>query len=275
MRAVGDHVLLADQLAEVGDRLQEAHRPDAVGPVTGLHAADQLALEDRHEREERHQAVREHERLDHGDEHSVGHYDASFSMLAGPSTGAPSQAKRTAPGAERAREADRPGRRAAGVPHGHMLALGDAEPLRVRAGDDDLVAALERELLGAHDGGAREQRPPADGVETLSPCSGSAARAEPARGRGGSRPGERQRGVQADRLVAQAGEQRRGGLHARECARRARLELELEMTPGGRQDRQLGCHAVGRRQRTAAGAGCGPRGSSSCRPSRSERSRAG
>ena len=65
MRAFGDHVLLADQLAEVGDRLQQAHRPDAVGAVARLQPADQLALEDGHEGEEPHQAVDEDEGLDH------------------------------------------------------------------------------------------------------------------------------------------------------------------------------------------------------------------
>ena len=157
VRALGDHVLLADQLAEVGDRLQQAHRPDAVGAVARLQPPDQLALEDGHEGEEPHQPVDQDERLDQRDEHAVGH-QACPSTVHAPSTGAPSQAKRTAPGASVRESRAAPLVVPAGVTHRHGRTLGDPEAQRVRAREHDLVAALEREALGARDRGAGEER---------------------------------------------------------------------------------------------------------------------
>ena len=45
--------LLGEQLADVGERLQEAEGADPVGPVAVLEAADQLALDHRHQRQDR------------------------------------------------------------------------------------------------------------------------------------------------------------------------------------------------------------------------------
>ena len=72
-RAVGDRVLLLQELAQVRDRLQEADRADPVRAETGLEAADHLALGHGHEREEEHQQVHEHERLDERDDDAVRH----------------------------------------------------------------------------------------------------------------------------------------------------------------------------------------------------------
>jgi len=44
--------LLGDQLADVGERLQDAEGADPVGPVAVLEAADQLALEDGQQRQD-------------------------------------------------------------------------------------------------------------------------------------------------------------------------------------------------------------------------------
>ena len=43
--SAGRRALLADELDEVGDRLEEPERPGAVRPVAELHAAEELALE--------------------------------------------------------------------------------------------------------------------------------------------------------------------------------------------------------------------------------------
>ena len=43
--AAGQKLLLADQLHQVGDRLEQSERAGAVRPVAGLDAADELALE--------------------------------------------------------------------------------------------------------------------------------------------------------------------------------------------------------------------------------------
>ena len=56
----------------------------------------------------------------------------------------------------------------------------DAEAQRILAGEHDLVAALEREPLGARDRGAGEQRAAADGAEAVA-ARRPAAGAEPAR----------------------------------------------------------------------------------------------
>ena len=60
----GKKALLADQLHEVGDRLQQAERAGAVRPVAELHAAEELALDPRHVREHAQQQVDDQEGLD-------------------------------------------------------------------------------------------------------------------------------------------------------------------------------------------------------------------
>ena len=265
MRAVGDHVLLADQLAEVGDRLQQAHRADAVGAVARLQAADQLALEDGHEGEEAHQAVDEDEGLDQRDEHPVGH-QACPSTVQAPSTGAPSQAKRTAPGASVRESRAVPGRRAARVAHRDGRALGDAEAQRVLAREHDLVAALERESLGARDRGARRtaggarrragRRPPA------ATCGAARAAREPCRRRGRALASGAVRPIVSQR---EPGEERRGLGHAAERARRARRRARAR--GGGRRPRA-------RRARAATPAGARQDGAQALRASLEVRDRA-
>ena len=46
----GPELLLAQQLDDVGQRLQQPERADAVGAVAALEAAEQLALDEQHER---------------------------------------------------------------------------------------------------------------------------------------------------------------------------------------------------------------------------------
>ena len=271
VRAVGDHVLLADQLAEVGDRLQEAERADAVGAVARLHAADQLALEDGHEREEGHQPVGEDERLDQRDEHPVRHQSA-------PLDGRGAVDGRAVPG-----EAHGAGRRACARARAVPVvappawrtvtarALGDAEPLGVGAGDHDLVAALEaraarcaRPRRRRRAGGGRSRRGPR---RPASATSGG--------GRRGRRARRRRRGRAAasgacSPIVSQVRPANSGAAAATRANARDGLasSSSSRCAAGGREARRARARRRPAAARTAAGAACGPRGSSSCRPSR-------
>ena len=62
-----EEALLADELHQVGDRLQQAEGAGAVRPVAELHAAHDLALGERQVGEADHDEVDDHERLDHAD----------------------------------------------------------------------------------------------------------------------------------------------------------------------------------------------------------------
>ena len=64
--------LLAEQLADVGERLQDAEGADPVGPVAVLEAADQLPLDHRHHRQDREDHAEDHQRLD---DHDPGRFD--------------------------------------------------------------------------------------------------------------------------------------------------------------------------------------------------------
>ena len=71
---VGDHLdlareerLLADELDQVGDRLQQAERPGAVRADAELHAPEQLALDQRRVGERDEDEVDDHDRLDQRD----------------------------------------------------------------------------------------------------------------------------------------------------------------------------------------------------------------
>ena len=261
VRALGDHVLLADQLAEVGDRLQQAHRPDAVGAVARLHPADQLALEDRHEREEPHQAVDEDEGLDHGDEYAVGH-QASTSIVQAPSTGAPSQAKRTAPGAS-VRES-LAGPVVAPPAWRTVTAAPSAMPRRSASSRASTISSLRwnasRSVRATAAPEKSGRRPTARRPSPLGASAGGGARrAEPGRRRGRC---ARERGRQADRLPGQPGEQRRGLGHA--ARRPATGSPRARARDGGRRRPAPPARDAtpsGARQRPAAGAACGPRDS--------------
>ncbi len=64
--------LLGEQLADVGERLHQAEGADAVGTVAVLEAADQLALEHRHQRQDAEDDAEDDEALDH---HDPGGFD--------------------------------------------------------------------------------------------------------------------------------------------------------------------------------------------------------
>src|SRR4029079_6927556 len=93
-RALGVERLLADQINQVGDRMQKPERPGAVGPVAELHPAQHLALDQRHVREGQQQQVDDQERLDDRDPPGVCHL-ATYTVP--PSSPACSAAIRTAP----------------------------------------------------------------------------------------------------------------------------------------------------------------------------------
>ncbi len=52
IEVLGRELLLGQQLEDVGERLQRAVGPDAVGAVAALEAPEQLALGDQHDRHE-------------------------------------------------------------------------------------------------------------------------------------------------------------------------------------------------------------------------------
>ncbi len=64
--------LLGEQLADVGKRLQQAEGADPVGPVAVLEAADQLALQHRHQRQDAEDHAEDDQALDH---HDPGGFD--------------------------------------------------------------------------------------------------------------------------------------------------------------------------------------------------------
>src|SRR5207237_622740 len=65
--------LLADELDEVGERLQQALRPGAIRPVAVLHPAEQLPLEPGRVGERDHHEVDDHEGLDDRDPPGLAH----------------------------------------------------------------------------------------------------------------------------------------------------------------------------------------------------------
>jgi hypothetical protein len=62
-----EEALLADQLDEVGDRLQQPEGTGAIRAVAVLHAPEQLAFEPRRVREGEHDEVDDHQCLDERD----------------------------------------------------------------------------------------------------------------------------------------------------------------------------------------------------------------
>src|SRR5262249_17487610 len=80
--------LLADELDEVGDRLQEPERAGPVGPIAELHAAEQLALQPGRVGERDHDQVDDHERLDERDPPHLVH-DELQAIVTGPLRTAP------------------------------------------------------------------------------------------------------------------------------------------------------------------------------------------
>ena len=74
-RGVGAEDLLADQLEDVGERLQQPDRADAVRPVAVLEAADQLALDHGQHRDDHEDDQEDHDRLDDHDPGRLGEVD--------------------------------------------------------------------------------------------------------------------------------------------------------------------------------------------------------
>ena len=72
-RRSGEEALLAQQLDQVGDRLQQPEPARAVGPVALLHSPDQLPLEPGGVGEREQHEVRDHECLDERDPPRLGH----------------------------------------------------------------------------------------------------------------------------------------------------------------------------------------------------------
>src|SRR5581483_4666221 len=72
-RAGGGEGLLADELDEVGDRLQEAELAGPVGPVAELHPSHHLALDERQVGEQAEEEVDDEERLEQRDPPRLGH----------------------------------------------------------------------------------------------------------------------------------------------------------------------------------------------------------
>src|SRR5262249_11082443 len=90
-----EEALLADELQEVGDRLQKTERPGAVRPVAVLEASEELPLEPRRVRECGHHEVDEDRRLDERDPPDLSHLLTSTEVCRSPAC---SSAIRTTPG---------------------------------------------------------------------------------------------------------------------------------------------------------------------------------
>src|SRR5262249_6323188 len=91
--------LLADELDQVGDRLEEAERAGAVRPVAELHPSEGLALEPGRVRERDHHEVDDEERLGQRDPPRLGrvaHLRTSTIACSSPASGL---ATRTVPAA--------------------------------------------------------------------------------------------------------------------------------------------------------------------------------
>ena len=257
-------VLLAQQLAEVGDRLQEPLRADAVRAVARLEAPDQPALDPGHDGEEAHQQVDERERLDRRDV-EARRPSAACSTSASPVRRARRvQLMRTAPARSRREVRSGP----VWSPPAWRTVTASCSDTPSRAASAWLsithgarwCASARRAL----DGDARDERPRRDQREA------ARARPAPARPRAGAR------GAAASRRAARAGSGARpfsslqvSGMPSSAASwrvrpsTRARRDLDAEV-PGDRDvGRQVG-HAAGRLRRPAAGAGCVPRGSWSC-----------
>src|SRR4029079_16752588 len=72
-----EEALLTDQLHQVGDRLQQAERADAVRAVAELHAREHLALDPGHVGEREHHEVDDQGRLDQRDPPGLCHLETS------------------------------------------------------------------------------------------------------------------------------------------------------------------------------------------------------
>src|SRR5205823_14885663 len=94
-----EEALLADELDEVGDRLEAPVRAGAVRPVAELHPPEQLALEERRVREGEHDEVDDHEGLDEADPPRLAHERVTSTVVCSPS--ACSSATRTTPATRR------------------------------------------------------------------------------------------------------------------------------------------------------------------------------
>ena len=177
------------QLAQVGDRLQQPDRADAVGAEAHLEAADQPPLDPGHEREHQHHQVDQHQRLDGGDDEPVRHRPAP-----------PARPRRARPGRRRAppspaarrrvrsrrlhqrRAGRRAARRSSTVTRSPV-----ATPscLGVVVGELDAAAALEVQLRGVLDVEPAHQLAVADHDRSLRLALGDVRRGRRRAGAGG------------------------------------------------------------------------------------------
>ena len=224
-RAVGDDVLLARHLAEVGDGLQQAVGADAVGAVADLEATDELALDPRHEGEEQHQQVRQDQRLDDRDVRPVDHQPvfpaAATVAVAVPGSGAPRRLMRTAPAHQAAR-----GAHAAAV-----LAVGRADDRRVTVGqaEADGVGVVEHDPAAPLVGQVRRAaRRPRRASARAAPRAGSGPPAATPFAAG------RHRSAWPRRAAPRAGRRARAA-RARRARPRERAERRADRPPCGRR----------------------------------------
>ena len=166
LAAAREEALLADQLHEVGDRLEQAERTRTVRPVAVLHPAEQLALEPRRVGEGEQEQVDHEERLDQADPPGLVHRRFT-STTSWPSPRACSSAARTVPLASfRERRARRRDRR---VVRADLDLVARLDAARASVGRGELehrLRPLELELRDALDRRPREERPVRDEPET-------------------------------------------------------------------------------------------------------------
>ena len=152
-----EEALLADQLDEVGDRLEEPERAGAVRAVAELHAPEHLALDPGHVGERAEQQVDDQERLDRGDPPGLVH--GFVTSTKPPSSPACSLGDPRDPGSQRRVD---PGAQLAEnglVRDRHGLAVQDLARLGVLGRELDLGRRpLELQLGNPLDGRAREER---------------------------------------------------------------------------------------------------------------------
>ena len=243
--------LLAHELHEVGDRLQQAERARAVRPVAQLHAAHHLALDQRQVREEDEDDVDDDDGFDERDPPGLCHAVASF-LGEGARVDAAAQALRVLVGDQRDALAQLVGEacaqldRRAVARHGDEVAVRDPVRARVRARERHLgLRALELELRDALDGGAGEERLVRDeaqarrggagagsGTGGTSTCAGASGVA--AQRRALADLAERQAAVAA---LRELGEDRRRVRRELDAEARRELRDPLELVRAGRRRR--------------------------------------
>ena len=254
VRAVGDHVLLADQLAEVGDRLQQAHRARR-GSGRGASACRPISLRSKTVMNAKN-AIR-----------PLTSMNALITVTNTPSgiRPAPRSCRRRRPGRRPRRSGPRrrracaracrarSSRRRRGAPRRAAPSAMPSRSASSRATHDLVGCAGTRAARCAR---PRRRRTAGAARWRAGPSLLARRRRQVGRARAPSPAGARRTASgarQADGLPGQPGEQRATTRPRRqEGARRARLELELEVAAGGGQHRQLGrARRAGARQHGA------------------------